>query len=294
MQTYKTYLRIPSALVVARSNSQGIFVFKITMEKKCTKCKEVKDFDEFSKDKRNKDGKQSRCKSCQKEYNIKNKDKNKDKRKAPTEEQKERRKKHRQENKEFFKKKDREYYQKNKHIRQKYRKDNKERLLKYTHEYYQNNKKKIRILRDKWSKENKEKINKYRKLKYDTNTLYKLRVSIRSNIAMSIKKQGYTKKTKTYNMLKCDYNFFMQWLNGIASNGYQYGFGNLELDHVVPISLAETEDEAILLSHYSNYQLLSADENLEKSNRYVNPTNLKRVLEHHPNPDKIREIHARL
>ena len=34
-------------MVVARSNSQGIFVFKITMEKKCTKCGEVKSLDEF-------------------------------------------------------------------------------------------------------------------------------------------------------------------------------------------------------------------------------------------------------
>ena len=86
----------------------------------------------------------------------------------------------------------------------------------------------------------------------------------------------------------------MEWINGIASNGYQYGFGDLHLDHVVPMSLAQTEDEAILLSHYSNYQLLSADENQRKGNRYVNPLNLARVLEHHPNPDKIREIHARL
>ena len=86
----------------------------------------------------------------------------------------------------------------------------------------------------------------------------------------------------------------MKWLNGLASNGYTYGIGDLHLDHVVPISLAETENELLLLSHYSNYQLLSADENLTKGNRYVNPVNLARVLEHHPNPDKIREIHARL
>ena len=29
-------------------------------------------------------------------------------------------------------------------------------------------------------------------------------------------------------------------------------------------------------------------------NRYVNPTNLKRVLEHHPEPNKIKEIYSRL
>ena len=86
----------------------------------------------------------------------------------------------------------------------------------------------------------------------------------------------------------------MQWLNKFASNGNIYGIGNLHLDHVVPISLAQTEDEAYLLNHYSNYQLLSADENLTKGNRYVNPTNLKRVLEHHPEPNKIKEIYSRL
>ena len=86
----------------------------------------------------------------------------------------------------------------------------------------------------------------------------------------------------------------MKWLNGIASNGYQYGFGNLHLDHVVPISLAETKDEILLLCHYSNYQLLNANENQSKNNLYVNPVNLARVLEHHPEPNKIKEIYSRL
>ena len=134
----------------------------------------------------------------------------------------------------------------------------------------------------------------YQKKRLDTDLLFKLGHRIRTTIYLSIKRLEYSKKTKTYNILKCDYNFFMQWLNGLASNGYTYGIGDLHLDHVIPISLAETEDEAILLSHYSNYQLLSAADNLAKSNRYVNPLNLARVLEHHPNPDKIREIHARL
>ena len=86
----------------------------------------------------------------------------------------------------------------------------------------------------------------------------------------------------------------MKWINGIASNGHTYGIGELHLDHVIPISLAETEDEVILLNHYSNYQLLSADENLAKGNLYVNPVNLARVLEHHPEPNKIKEIYSRL
>ena len=134
----------------------------------------------------------------------------------------------------------------------------------------------------------------YVKEKRKTDPVFKLSGNIRRLLLQSLKNQGYKKNTKTYNILKCDYDFLIDWLNGLASNNYNYGVGDLHIDHVVPISLAETEKETLLLNHYSNLQLLTADENLAKSNRYVNPLNLARVLEHHPTPDKIREIHARL
>jgi hypothetical protein len=109
-----------------------------------------------------------------------------------------------------------------------------------------------------------------------------------------LKNKGYSKKAKSHKILKCEFVFFINWLNGIASNGHNYGINNLHLDHVVPMSLAQTEEEAILLNHYSNYQLLSVDENLAKSNRSVKTNNLARVLKHNPNPDKITEIYKRL
>ena len=257
------------------------------MEKKCSKCGEVKSLDEFYNHKIGKNGKRHECKICtinlNKEYYKKNKEK--------------------------FSQHAKEYYKKNKEKillqSKEYNKKNKEYNKEYYKEYYKNNKEKEKKRRVLYRKKNKDKIllyrkkNKRKKLKYlkerkKIDPIFKLRGCISSNIYGALKAQGYTKNTKTFNILKCEYNFFMDWLNGKASNAYTYGIGDLQLDHVIPISLAETEDEAILLSHYSNYQLLSADENLAKSNRYVNPTNLKRVLEHHPNPKKIREIHARL
>ena len=44
------------------------------MEKKCSKCGEVKSLDEFCNNKRNKSGKASQCKSCRKDYNKENRD----------------------------------------------------------------------------------------------------------------------------------------------------------------------------------------------------------------------------
>ena len=250
------------------------------MEKKCTKCGEVKSLDNFGRHKGHNDGKRSHCKLCiknhNKEYYLQNK-----------EQISLQGYKYRKENKGKIKGFHKEYY-----------KNNKDKLKNRSRKYYNGNKGKVLEYQKQYGKNNRDTINiwnrKYKKSRKTTDPLYKLKYNISTNIRTALTKKGYTKKTKTYNILKCNYDFFMEWLNGLASNGHTYGIGELHLDHVIPISLAETEDEAILLSHYSNYQLLSADENLAKSNRYVNPTNLKRVLEHHPNPDKIREIHSRL
>jgi len=292
------------------------------MEKKCTKCGEVKSLDEFTNDKKGNHGKAYQCKSCFKDYFKKYKQDNKEKIK---EYNKEYNKKYKQDNKEKIKEYNKEYKQKykqdnkekikeyNKEYKQEYKQDNKEKIKEYNKEYYKNNKEKLSDLQKIYCKNKKESISNNKKRYYienkyyinkrtikgfkqrmNTDIIFKLKHNIGCNIRSSLKKQGYSKKTKTFNILKCEYDFFIEFLNGVASNGYTYGVGNLHLDHVIPISLAETEDEAYLLNHYSNYQLLSAEDNISKGNRYVNPTNLKRVLEHHPNPDKIREIHARL
>jgi hypothetical protein len=261
------------------------------MEKKCTKCGEVKSLDEFGNDKSSKDGKQFRCKICNKEYRKKNKEKIKEYKK------------------EYYSKNKEKIKVKNSENGKEYRKKNKEKIKVKNKEYRKMNVKRMKKRDKKYRENNKEKINQnyqnnkkaynlynviYTRKRRKTDFLFRLRGNISANIKESLKIKGYTKRNKTYTILKCDYNFFMKWLNGLASNGYTYGIGDLHLDHVVPISLAETEDEAYLLNHYSNYQLLSADENLAKSNRYVNPINLKRVLEHHPEPNKIKEIYSRL
>ena len=77
-----------------------IFVFM----KKCSKCKEIKNFEEFSKNKNCKDGFEYQCKGCKKKYYEENKEQIKVLQKKYNERNKERirgyRKKHLKENKE--------------------------------------------------------------------------------------------------------------------------------------------------------------------------------------------------
>ena len=42
-----------------------------------------------------------------------------------------------------------------------------------------------------------------------------------------------------------------------------------QLDHIVPISSAKTEDDIYKLNHYSNLRPLCSKKNLEKSNKII-------------------------
>lgn len=146
------------------------------------------------------------------------------------------------------------YYHDNKGDRQKYYHDNKGDRQKYNNEYYKENKTKI----------NKRKL-EYQKEKIKNDPLYKLSYSIRRNISISIKGRGYTKKSKTNEILGCSFEEFkihleskfepwMSWDNkGLYNGELNYGW---DLDHIVPLASATTEEEILRLNHYTNLQPL--------------------------------------
>jgi len=182
---------------------------------------------------------------------------------------------------------------------EKYNKENKDKIKKYTKKYLNINKQSIIKKGKKYRKdnifikkqyylENKKKINtyscNYKSKRRLTDPLFKLTMNTRSSIGSAIRRKGYTKKTNTYKILGCEYNVFAEWLD---LNNYNE---DSHLDHVVPISLANTEKEVLLLNHYSNFQLLTSKENLSKGNKYIYNDNLQRVLDNHPNPKIVKKI----
>ena len=99
--------------------------------------------------------------------------------------------------------------------------------------------------------------------------LFKLKINIRGLIGISIKNQGYTKKSKTSDILCISFEDFKLHIESMFQENMSWeNHGEWHLDHKIPISWGETEEEVIKLNHYTNFQPLWAIDNLIKGNRY--------------------------
>ena len=102
--------------------------------------------------------------------------------------------------------------------------------------------------------------------------------TIRTAISNSLKRNGYSKKTRTFNILGCTFDEFkihiesqfepwMTWeIHGLYNGELNYGW---DIDHIIPLSSAKTEEEIIKLNHYTNFQPLCS-----KINRDIKRDNL--------------------
>ena len=142
-----------------------------------------------------------------------------------------------------------------------YRKNNPEKIKKW----FEDNKEYRKEYKKKYNSKNKEKRNEFRKNKRKNNTIYKIKENIRCRISLSIKNKGFTKKSKTFEILGCEYNVlkeylqskFDSWMNwenyGLYNGELNYGW---DIDHIIPLSYAKNEEDIIKLNHYTNLQPL--------------------------------------
>jgi len=186
----------------------------------------------------------------------------------------------REEKKEY----DKLYRTKNKERDKLYRSKNKERDKQKKHEWYLNNKDTLKDKKREWYLKNKQKVleNKLKlhHEKYRNDTIYKLSVLVRSAIRDSFRKNGYTKKSKTYEILGCSFEEFktyieskfepwMNWDNRGNWNGIPKEINVAwDLDHIIPLSTATCEEDIIRLNHYTNFQPLCS-----YTNRFIKRDN---------------------
>lgn len=179
----------------------------------------------------------------------------------------------REKNKELIKQKEKERNSSKERIdwKKEYQEKNKEKFAEYSRNFRKNNPDKIREYDKKRDKEQRKitRRNSYKKRKQN-DPIFRMSENIRRQILLSLQRGGYSKNSKTYQILGCSYDEFklhlenkfepwMNWENYGKYNGeLNYGW---DIDHVMPVSLGNTEDEIINLNHYSNLKPLCSKVN---------------------------------
>lgn len=240
----------------------------------CIKCGQKKEINNFRL--RKDTGKyRNMCKDCEKKYKHENYTKNKEK-------ILEKNKIYAKKNKEKINKYKKEWEfnnpEKVKEARRKYRGKNIDIIRKNTREkrkinYAKNKEKEIASVK-KYYQKNKQKINfqknEYEKERRKNDILYMFKSKMRIFIWKSLKRKNFIKNKKTSEILGCDLEYFANYLLQTFKNNYGYEWGKKEpvhIDHIIPLATAKTEEEVIKLCHYTNLQLLKAEDNLQKGDK---------------------------
>jgi hypothetical protein len=209
------------------------------MEKKiCSKCGNNQELCFFQKDKTKKDGYRPDCKSCRKKYSELNYNKFKEKISV---------------------------YKKNDRLKnpEKYKLRDKNNRL--------NNPEKFKERRKKYYENNKIKHNEYFVKKRNENPTFKLTDNMRRRINIFLSLNDITKKNKTFDIVGCSPKFLKEYLEQKFTDGMSWDLigQHIHIDHIIPLSSANTEEEVYKLCHYTNLQPLWASDNLSKGNKIL-------------------------
>ena len=97
----------------------------------------------------------------------------------------------------------------------------------------------------------------------------KLAHKVRNLIRRSVKNRGYTKRSKTHEILGCDWEFFKTHIERqfVKGMGWEKMGSEIHIDHITPIASATNEEELLALNHFTNLRPMWAKDNQSKGAR---------------------------
>jgi transposase-like protein len=201
----------------------------------CNCCKIEKNISDFSNNKRFEDNKNPTCKECDKMRSLK----------------------YYYSNKELVKLKTKEYIKSEKYklTREKYLKENREEINRVNKLYKLNNREKV--LQDKREY--------YQRKKNDP--IFALTKRLRQGIYRSIRG---VKLRSSLDILGCTEEKFKIHIENQFTDDMSWDrLNEIHIDHIIPISSAETLEDVYRLNHYTNLQPLWARDNIQKYNKIL-------------------------
>lgn len=204
------------------------------MNKVCTKCLEERDITTFSKNKCKKDGLQNHCKYCYAQYRLDNK------------------------------------YGIKEYNKQ-YRLDNKVMIKEYFKQYQLDNKDKIKKQKKQYELINKEKLRetkrKYYKKRRQTDPIFNLIKRLRYRTWVILRRNNFQKSKHLYDYLGCTKEELRKHIESKFTESMTWAkvlSAEIEIDHIISLATAISEEDVYRLCHFSNLQPLWKTENRSK------------------------------
>ena len=149
---------------------------------------------------------------------------------------------------------------------------NKEYYKEYAHKYHLEHRNQKREQDKKWRERNKDKVKQYQQKDYfkrKNDPVLKLQGQLRNMVKEAFKRKKYKKSKKLEEICCCTIDELIEHLINTYEINYNekwdWNFVNdVHIDHIKPLAVAKTEGDVIRLNHYTNLQLLKAEDNLKK------------------------------
>lgn len=130
----------------------------------------------------------------------------------------------------------------------------------------------VKESRHRYKVENRQKYTDYQRNKRQSDPVYKFRSSFTHLMSLYRRRKGYTGNKGTWEMVGCDFDTFLAYIQGQFTEGmtienYGHGKGCWNIDHIVPISTAQTDEDIERLNHYTNLRPMWATDNYRKSKK---------------------------
>ena len=101
--------------------------------------------------------------------------------------------------------------------------------------------------------------------------LFALKLRLRKATCKAFSRFGYTKRSKTSEILGCTWEFVKEYIESKFTDGMNWdNRGKWHIDHIIPLSSAKSEDEMRKLCYYSNLQPLWGRDNIIKGDKTPN------------------------
>lgn len=111
---------------------------------------------------------------------------------------------------------------------------------------------------------------KYHREKMKSDPVYAMNQIVRGSIRDSISRMGYTKRNRSHKILGCSWEFFKGHIEKQFTKGMGWhNRGDWHIDHITPISSAQSEQEVLELNHHTNLMPIWSEDNKTKGSKMM-------------------------